>query len=235
MIRVFKKGIVAVFMFSIILATTGTSYAMNEEEDMNVSTLGAPYSDSVVKINEVDFPNKLSAAQQITKSLNNTEVTGVMVIHDGETAQTQSLSVVPAGGLPGPIYYTVENVKSAADYRGQTIIAKAIAEPGITASIGVRKEISRTYSGTFGTTISKVSAALGYSVTSTDGVTISGSAVCPSTYNDKKVKYMTLNANVIYKVKTYDVYKHGLSYWKTGTGNSKRAYGDYFYKTYTYL
>ena len=87
------------------------------------------------------------------------------------------------------------NVKTVSDYIGTNAIAKAEGSPGDYLEISKTKNVSRTVSTTrtdqktTGTPISKltISNAVGYSVTSSDQISIKGSCTVPKKHNGKKL------------------------------------------------
>lgn len=144
----------------------------------------------------------------------------------------------------GATYYTyrITNVTSGKDYTGKTAIAVAKGGPGDSLSIKKTKSVSCTYSCSVSAiTAAKITAAVGYDVTKSESVEISGTATVPSTHNGKTVKKMTYTAYPIYKTKSFTVQrkKHIGAYhmlpWKDySTGYARRPYGVDFEKTYTY-
>ncbi|PJN87227.1 hypothetical protein [Bacillus sp. mrc49] len=84
--------------------------------------------------------------------------------------------------------YKVNNVRGGSDVTGSSGIATAIGEVGIVLNIGQTKSVATTISADFGTSNAALSGALGYSVTGSTSITISGTYKVPSTVNEKKLK-----------------------------------------------
>lgn len=142
-----------------------------------------------------------------------------------------------------PPTITPINVKTVSDYIGTNAIAKAEGSPGDYLEISKTKNVSRTVSTTrtdqktTGTPISKltISNAVGYSVTSSDQISIKGSCTVPKKHNGKKVKSMSFNAHAIYQVKSFDLqWSNGISRKIIGYGTAKRPYGIKFKRIYKY-
>ncbi|AOH54539.1 hypothetical protein ABE28_009275 [Peribacillus muralis] len=133
--------------------------------------------------------------------------------------------------------YKVNNVRGGSDVTGSSGIATAIGEVGILLNIGQTKSVATTVSADFGASNAALSGALGYSVTGSTSITISGQYRVPSKVNGKKVKTCKMTAYPVYKTKLYDVHKmpwNAFSWTKMGTGKAKKAYGVSYKKVYTY-
>lgn len=130
--------------------------------------------------------------------------------------------------------------KTAGTYTGSTVLAKAQGGPGITLGISQTKSVSNTFSCSLSVPVKSISSVVGFSVTGSTSITVSGSATVPSTYNNRKVKTMTLSAYPIYQKYTYSVTKvtsnKGLVLRQpnVGTGSAAKAIGCTFKRTYTY-
>ncbi|WP_430623434.1 hypothetical protein, partial [Enterococcus diestrammenae] len=79
--------------------------------------------------------------------------------------------------------------------------------PGLQLSISQTKSVSTSLSGTFGASKGAISAEVGWNVTGSTSISISGSYKVPSTVNGKKVKSCKLNAHVVRKRKSFVVDK----------------------------
>ncbi|MEH7452849.1 hypothetical protein [Gottfriedia acidiceleris] len=110
-------------------------------------------------------------------------------------------------------------------------------EPGVTIGISQTKSVATTISSSYGASNSALTASLGWDVTKSESVSISGSVTVPNTVNGKKVAKLALKAYPVFKTKKYDVLKMPWYsiYWSLeGTGTAKKAYGVEYKKTYTY-
>ena len=192
------------------------------------------------------YARDLDSNDTILELLNDPNVECVNILFDSydnndfssSNEYAQESAEISPFAFGDPIYTLyIKNVRSGSDYYGTTVLAKAEGEPGITVSISQTKTVSTTLSATFGMEKSAISAKVGWNVSGSKSITISGSYTVPYTYNGKSVKSATLCAKAIYKVKYFDVYRgiQGSSVETLlGTGNTKQAYGVSFYKTYVY-
>ena len=138
----------------------------------------------------------------------------------------------------GPIKrYYVKNVRKGSDYIGKSRIASASGAPGVRLSIKTKKDVSTTISATFGASYTAISAAVGWNVTKTERISVTGSAKVPYKVGKKKVKRGVLSAYPMYKTKKYDVY-YGIQNTKKdrkkGTGVTMKPIGTHFKMSYTY-
>lgn len=180
--------------------------------------------------------------EQVTALLNSNEYDEVDVIFSDSTADdsiptTPQMSEPKRAPLQPLVHKYVKNVRTDSDYVGKTVIATATSTPGVVISISKTKTIATTVSGSMGVSSQTISAAVGWNVTGSTSIGITGSYKIPKTYNGKKVKTGTLNAYAIYKVKKFDAYAWYQSTNKTeklGTGTVKKAYGVKFKKSHTY-
>lgn len=121
--------------------------------------------------------------------------------------------------------YKVQNVRGGSDATGSSGLATAIGGPGVVLNISQNKSVATTVSANFGASNAALSGALGYSVTGTTTITISGTFKVPSKVNGKSVKSLKFTAYPVYKTKLYDVYKmpwNSFSWTKQGTGTAKK-------------
>ncbi|CAH0126512.1 hypothetical protein SRABI96_00095 [Peribacillus sp. Bi96] len=133
--------------------------------------------------------------------------------------------------------YKVQNVQAGADVTGSSGLATSIGGPGVVLNIGQTKSVATTVSANFGASNAALSASIGWSVTGTTSITISGTFKVPSKVNGEIVKSLKFTAYSVYKTKKYDVYKmpwNSFSWTKQGTGTAKKAYGVSYKKVYTY-
>ena len=196
-----------------------------------------------------DLENTDSYSEDVLELMNNEDVSEVIVIDsaitedekiDNVSSQTKENEIMPLGG-PTYYKYQVTNVKNGSDYIGTSKIATVSGTPGMTISISKTKTVGRTYSVTAGTVSkSQINAAVGYSVSGSDSISISGSYKVPKKYNGRNVKSASLNAYVIYKTKNFTVQRRKVqnvlqSPWTDyGSGYSRKPYGISFRKTYIY-
>lgn len=222
--------VVSFSMISVSFADIGTN--ITEAND-----------DSVIiyaKIDEAETKVK----DKVDMAFSNPDVETVEVIYSDDLLSIdkkdsmllENKNSIAVQSASSPIYYYVKNVKRILDYKSSSDIAVASGGPGVTLGISKTKTISTTFSATFGASVKAISAAIGWNIVGSTSISVSGSAKVPARHNGKKVKSMTLHAKTIYKVKTYDVYKNipGYVNKKTGTGNTKKAYGVAFSRTYKY-
>lgn len=151
------------------------------------------------------------------------------LVVDGVQGQNKSL---------GPVRtYYIKNVRRVKDYVGKNRIASADASPGIKIKIKQTKKISSTFSGTFGVSNSRISAAIGWEINGSTKISISGEYTVPYKIGKKRVKRGYLDAYPKYKTKKYDVY-YGMrgtsSEVKKGTGTVRKTIGITFKKRHTY-
>lgn len=133
--------------------------------------------------------------------------------------------------------YKVQNVRGGPDVTGSSGLATSIGGPGVVLVIKQTKSVATTVSANFGASNAALSGSIGWSVTGTTSVAISGTFKVPSKVNGKSVKSLKFTAYPVYKTKLYDVYKmpwNSFSWSKQGTGTAKKAYGVAFKKVYTY-
>lgn len=133
--------------------------------------------------------------------------------------------------------YKVNNIRNGNYVTGTSVIAIAIGEPGITIGISQTKKVATTISSSYGASNSVLTASLGWDVTKSESVSISGSVKVPNTVNGKKVAKLAFEAYPVYKTKKFDVHKMPWYsiYWNLeGTGTAKKASGVEYKKSYTY-
>ena len=205
-----------------------------------------------------DLENPDSYSEKVLELMNNEDIFEVVVIDptiveeeeiDKDTNRvkeklkdclTREDDIMPFGG-PTYYRYRVTNVRNGNDYTGTSKIATVSGTPGMTISISKTKTIGRTYSVTAGTVSkSQINAAVGYSVSGSDSISISGSYKVPKKYNGRNVKSASLDAYVIYKTKNFTVQRRKVQnvlqfpWTDYGSGYSRKPYGISFRKTCTY-
>lgn len=185
--------------------------------------------------------NATATQKKIENALSNPNIEEVVVLFDDKgnegleaKALAQPSQITPK--TTSSVYYLVKNVKQVSDYYGKTVLAFAEGGPGDSLTVSKGTSVSTTISGTLGASYKSISAAVGWSVTGSTSLTISGQATVPKKHNNKAVKRMRLNAHSVYKVKEFDVYRYvpGYTNKKLGRKNTKKAYGVSFTKSYTY-
>ncbi len=174
----------------------------------------------------------------IDEYLANPELESLIVVNASELLEehVHSEDINPRARL-GVNMYKVNNIRNGSYVTGTSAIAIAIGEPGVTIGISQTKKVATTISSSFGASNSALTASLGWDVTKSESVSISGSVKVPNTVNGKKVAKLAFEAYPVYKTKKFDVHKMPWYsiYWNLeGTGTAKKAYGVEYKKTYTY-
>lgn len=176
----------------------------------------------------VDDLSDDDARERINAVLSDPTVTEVVVIDEslrGAERDGESLVVEPYAA------YTVKNRRYNGLLTGTRTLAVATGRPGDTLTITQTKSISNSYSCSASVSTSLISACVGFTVTASESIGISGSAVVPYTVGSREVSSMNLIANPTYDYYSYDVYQ-GSSFVTTGT--AQHAIGVSFRKTYSY-
>ena len=193
---------------------------------------------------EANLDNPEEYAEEVEYYLSSPDIDEVIVLDTTEGTSTTFEDIDTETSISSVTTYTyrISNVQNAGTWTGSNIIAIAEGTPGITISISTTKSVENTYSTNVSVNlVNKITAAVGYSVTGSTSVTVSGSAKVPGTHNGKKVKTMRLNAKAIYQKKTFRIDRHksvgGINHGWTngwGSGNSSKPVGVSFSKTFTY-
>lgn len=148
------------------------------------------------------------------------------------TDSNPTLEIAPKMITPiNNFVYRVTNVNNSSDWTGSTKIATANGNSGITLSLSQSKSISCTYSTSISVNAKTITAGVGFSVTGSETINISGSYKVPSTYNGKKVIKGYLEAYPIYNKKTFTIQSKpaiGGSWSNVGSGSASRPYGVSF-------
>lgn len=174
----------------------------------------------------------------IDEFLANPELESLIVLNASELLEDHVPydDIKPKARL-GVNMYKVNNIRNGNDVIGSSAIVTAIGEPGVTIGISQTKSVATTISSSYGASNSALTASLGWDVTKSESVSISGSVTVPNTVNGKKAAKLALKAYPVFKTKKYDVLKMPWYsiYWSLeGTGTAKKAYGVEYKKTYTY-
>ena len=133
--------------------------------------------------------------------------------------------------------YRVRGVKNASDVTGTTAIAATQGGPGVTLKIDQVKSVSTTVSAKYGASNKIISAEVGWSVTGSSSISISGSFKVPSKSGGKSVRSCKLSAYPLRRRKSFIVDKmawNSIKWEKQGTGYVSKAYGITFKKSYQY-
>lgn len=203
------------------------------------STVSPIYADTKSNIVVIDYNNNVS---QINELLDNHDIDGVIITNLAYSSTDDTNSNKNTIKRIHHVHYDYRctNVKNGSDYTGKAIIGKTSGQPGTTISLSVNKSLSATSSTSCSISDSIITAAVGFDITKSYGISHSASANVPSKVNGKKVKTMTLSAYPIYKTKNFTIQRRAkivttVYSWKDyGTGNARKPYGIYFSKSYSY-
>jgi len=234
-----KKILTTLFSLVILFTCFGsTSYAVNtcSYEEKNICktiTITGDLSDSSTYVDKVE------------RLLADPYVEHVIVIDPSRYITPLNENSQPNNSLTshGRPYYTyrITNPRIGSDYIGSTRIATAGGQPGETLSISKTSTVSRTYyCSVSAISPSSITSAVGYDVTSSDSIQISGSRTVPSYHNGRAVAKMYLDAYPIYQTTNFTVQrkKHYnlVPYeWENyGSGYARHPYGVSFSERYIY-
>jgi len=220
-----KKSILVIISAMTLLCSNFTSvFASDEAKDTTVNITADLSNSNYTKI--------------VSKIFEDPDVSTVNVIDPTLEVDDfkENIGIAP---YKYTYYEATGKRKYAGNYTGTTVIAQAKGGPGVTLQIAKTKGISNTYSCSVPVNVSTVNSVVGFSVTSSENITISGSTTVPSVHKNKKVKSMVLTAYPYYQKYTYSVIKitsnKGMILkQKAGTGSASRATGCTYKRTYTY-
>ncbi|WP_433173186.1 hypothetical protein [Actinoallomurus sp. CA-150999] len=161
---------------------------------------------------------------------------GILATGSTAVAQPVSTAGTPVAASAGGPAYTPANagrpihvlkykhIKTLGKQCGKKVIAEARGRGPITLTLMQSRTVSNTYSSTFGVDVDGLSAAVGFDVTKSRTITVSGSYVVP------RHKYGTLKAHPLYKRKSFKIYNKitGAYY---GHGTAYQVVGDCFTHT----
>ncbi|MFD4707046.1 hypothetical protein ACFWM3_19570 [Gottfriedia sp. NPDC058432] len=191
--------------------------------------------------NELIIDDSMTNSEQktiIDEYLANPELESLIVLNASELLDDSvPYEYINPKARLGVNMYKVNNIRNGSDVTGSSAIATAIGEPGVTIGISQTKSVATTISSSYGASNSALTASIGWDVTKSTSVLISGSVKVPNTVNGKKVAKLALKAYPVYKTKKFDFHKMPWYsiYWDLeGTGTAKKANGVEYKKTYTY-
>ena len=127
-----------------------------------------------------------------------------------------------------------KNRRSSGQYNGTNCLKFVEGDPDVTISISRSFSVSNSYSCNYSVSSSSISSAVGFSVTSSSSINVSGSWKVP-----KKVKKGRLSVYPVYQKYTYDVYEKTsrggvvINNKKLGNGTASKCVGYYFTKKRT--
>lgn len=220
-----KKGIlISACSMALVLSNAATVYATDDAR-------------TVVNV-RADLSN-LNYSQKVEKIFEDPDVLTVNVIDTSLQSDISKKDLVMETSATTTRYEATGKRKAAGNYTGSKVLAQANGGPGVTLQISQTRSVSNSYSCSVPVTVLSVKNVVGFSVTKTNAITVSGSATVPSVHNNKKVKAMTLTAHPYYLKYTYSVVKItnscGLVHrTNAGTGSASKVIGCSFTRTYTY-
>lgn len=186
-----------------------------------------------------DLDDRQESLEKITKLLSDSSVENVIVLDDS-LGEEKQYEIMEMKGRSKYYHYRVKDVRYVGQIYGTTVLAKANGEPGTTLAISVSKSVSASYNATVNIPSSYVTSGVGFSVTKSTTIAVSGSATVPKKHSGKKVKRMTLIAYPLYDKYSFtaqrQLVKNVIQYpWEDwGTGTALKPVGYYFAKSYTY-
>lgn len=122
---------------------------------------------------------------------------------------------------------SIRNVSRKSDIKGSNRLATAEGPPGVTISINQTVTVSNSYSCSTSVSPGLISAGVGFSVTGSKSVGISGSYTVPSTISGSKVIRGHLSAYPLYERYSFDVYSGNTH---KGSGMANKYIGVSFIK-----
>lgn len=165
----------------------------------------------------------------VTNALSDPSVAGVTVVDQWRRDSGYADEDTPIISPRSP--YTLKNRRYTGQVRGSNKIAEASGSPGITLTIEKTVGVSNTYSCASGVDTGTINACVGFNVTSSESISVSGSYTVPSRLNGRNVSVGHLIAYPLYDCYSFDVY---MSSYYLSSGTAKHAVGCTFLKTHTY-
>lgn len=219
-----KSILISACSMALVLSNAATVYATDD-------------SRTVVNI-RADLSNP-NYSQKVEKIFEDPDVLTVNVIDTSLQSDISKKDLVMETSSTTTRYEATGKKKAAGNYTGSKVLAQAKGGPGMTLQISHTKSVSHSYSCSVPVTLLSVKNVVGFSVTDSVSITVSGSATVPSVHNNKKVKAMTLTVHPYYLKYTYSVVKItnscGLVHrTNAGTGSASKATGCSFTRAYTY-
>lgn len=210
---------------------------------LSTTAFAAAPTDAIVQNNDntvvieadMDNPNYLN---EVKKAFDDPSILQVMVI-DPSLANSEMTEFFPEPRDWDSYSVHPGSARKTGSFVGTNELARAQGGPGMTLSISQTKTVGNSFSCSFSVAAGAVSNVVGFNVSASESISVSGSAEVPATYNGQKVNTMTLIAYPLYDVYTFDV-DHtihmggGMAHtWdNTGTGTANKAIGCSFNRTY---
>ena len=146
-------------------------------------------------------------SQKVEEIFENPNVSTINVIDTCSQSDFSKKDDIMVESATTTRYEATGKRKAAGNYTGSKILAQAKGGPGVTLQISQKRNVSNNYSCSVPVSVSSIKNVVGFSVTSSKEITVSGSAIVPSSHNNKKVKSMTLTAHPYYLKYSYSVVK----------------------------
>lgn len=208
--------VAAVVCTSLFAATPSQVLAETSEQEERIVTIYRESADDDV-------------TADVTNALSDPSVAGVTVIdqwrRDSNYADEDSPIISPRSP------YTLKNKRYTGRTRGSNKLAEASGGPGITLTIQKTVGASNTHSCASGVDAGTINACVGFNVTASESISVSGSYTVPSQLNGRNVSMGYLIAYPLYDCYSFDVY---MSSYYLSSGTAKQAVGCTFLKTHTY-
>ena len=135
----------------------------------------------------------------------------------------------------------ITNVRNLSNLTGSNVVAAASGAPGMTLSISQSRTIANSVTATFGATHDQIQRAVGFTVTGSRTLTISGRDTVPRTHNGRQVNHMTMNAHTIFQRRQFTVQSRPVDFggfvgsWRNvGTATASRPIGFAFRRIFTF-
>ncbi|QYF80897.1 hypothetical protein KY492_18320 [Brevibacterium sp. PAMC21349] len=231
-----KLSMTVIMLLSVVMLVGGILPSVGHAQKNNESISTESTESTVLTLDDTMTVSEQNSI--INEYLSDPNIDELIVLDESLLIESNVIENGPSTNARAIINkYKVQNVRGGSDATGSSGLATAIGGPGVVLNISQNKSVATTVSANFGASNAALSGALGYSVTGTTTITISGTFKVPSKVNGKSVKSLKFTAYPVYKTKLYDVYKmpwNSYSWTKQGTGTAKKAYGVSYKKVYTY-
>lgn len=171
-----------------------------------------------------------SAVQQVNELLSDPSITTLNVIDASLVARNRvsgESAINPIWDVPTDL----RNLTYLGNVTGSTRIASAKGYPGMNLEISCTRDVSNEYSCSVSLNAGLVSSYVGFNVSSSVSVAVTGSADVPYYHNGNRVSSMTLNAYPLYYNYSYDVYQYNNYVAK---GYARNVAGCTFSRSYSY-
>lgn len=236
-----SKIVITILTISLVLLSSTVTFATENSTQLD--------TEGETKVLTMDISNEELVSQKVAEAFEDENISHVRVIDPTLMEENQIDEK-----LPTPIIkplatvgflYRATNVKKAPDYIGKTVKAKTSGDPGTKISISEQKTIGCTFSASIGITSKHVTAAVGFNVTGSRSLSISGSYKVPKKKKvNNKYKFVKkgyLEARTLYAVKKFDTERKkvvngvpGGAWQKYGSGTAKEPYGFDYHAYVTY-